>query len=246
MRDTLSSERLRAWSGPTWWLLFLIGAPIAALANAGYLMTLEEAGAPVVTDAEATATMIHTWFTASLFAGIFGARLVTSEYTTGAIRRSVLVTGSRRAVLTAKALISLEMGLVYGLLAVAAGAVSGWVVLGPSDYAFTWSTEATLSALGVIVVTAISGPWGVFLGVISRNTAIAIGILVVQALLLDETLFAVVPAVGRFMFTIAQQVIYQDGGTEHLPAWAAYLTVGAWLLVGGYLAQRLFRSRDLG
>ena len=90
-----------------------------------------------------------------------------------------------------------------------------------------------------------SGPWGVFIGWVCRNTAVAVGVLLVVTLMVDEALFAALPAVGRFTFTKAQSSIYLDGDPGLLPVWAAVVVVTLWLAALGAVASRLYGRRDL-
>lgn len=244
-RDLVASELLKAFTGWTWVVCGLIGAFLAVLSTAGFAADSREsveAGLPM---ASVTAGSIRFWFTMQLSSMLFGAFLVTREYSTGSIARSVLLSGGRSRVFAAKVAVGTVMGAAYGVLAVALMIVSAWVLVPLSGQSAEWTGESTRTVLGVFAVIVAAGPWGVLFGWMIRSQGATITVLLVLTLLVDEALLRLVPEVGRFTMQIAMGAVYLDGKPEMLPVPAAALVMGGWLVLAGVVAHSRFTSRDV-
>lgn len=134
-----------------------------------------------------------------LFAAMLGALSITSEFRTGTIRPTLLVTPSRTQVLVGKAVASALVGAGIGVLAEAlaggteaAGLAARGVdlELGGGDYLQLLGGGALASALLAVV--------GVGVGAAVRNQVAALIGLCLWLLFLEPLLLGDVPAIGKY------------------------------------------------
>ncbi|MGW0184971.1 ABC transporter permease [Streptomyces sp. NPDC003362] len=246
MRNVIAAEWRKAWTGSAWWLLPLCGVFLSVLASSGYAAQAEEQLAARQTDlVTVTDEMVRSWFMLLLFSALFGAVLVTREFGSGAIHRSVLLGGTRDRLFAAKLIVGTAMGVLYAALAAGLAAAGPYVFLPGIGESPEWSGDTTLTLLGVFTVTVLGAPWGVLLGWVLRHQVAAVGTLLVLTLLVDESLLRLVPDAGRFTMTIAMSSVYRDGKPELLSVPVALLVIGGWLALAGFVGRRLFTRRDL-
>ncbi|WP_420122687.1 ABC transporter permease [Nakamurella sp.] len=245
MRDLVRSEARKAVAGRTWLIMLGVGVLLGLMTTAGYTTTVEQEVAAGLAPAAATASMVRFWFGMMLASMLFGAVFVTREYGTGAIARSVLVSGGRGRLFTAKVLVGSIAGVGYGVLAAGLAVGSAWLFLPLAGQQLTWSTEATLTLVGVTAVVALAGPWGVVFGWLLRNQVLAVATLLVLTLLVDEALLRLVPAVGRFTMQIAMGAVYRDAKPEMLSPTMGLLVILGWIALVGAVALRRLRRSDV-
>jgi ABC-2 type transport system permease protein len=187
-------------------------------------------------------SMVFGWGQAlgALFAGLFGAMLITSEFRHGTIRSTFLVAPRRARVVAAKAGAGVLSGMAFGLLAQAvAAAVATWALaargignqLDGGDY-------ATL-LLGALAGGALWAVVGLGVGALVRNQVPALVGICAWLLFIENLLVSNVPDAGRFAPGAAAAAIAgRDPDDLLAPAVGALLlvvyTVG--LLAAGWLA----------
>ncbi|MGW6542734.1 ABC transporter permease [Streptomyces massasporeus] len=246
MRNVVAAEWSKAWTGRAWWTLAVIGVFLGFLASTGYVAQADESIARGQETIETvTDQVVRSWFMLLLFSALFGAIFVTKEYNSGAIARSVLLSGGRRRLLGAKLLVGTGMGVVFALLAAGLAAASPQVFLSTTEHQPVWTGETTLTLVGVFVVTVLGAPWGVLLGWIIRNQTATVAVLLGLTLFVDEALLRLLPAVGKFTMTIAMSSVYRDGKPELLSVPLALVVIGAWLAAAGFAARKLLLTRDV-
>jgi ABC-2 type transport system permease protein len=181
-----------------------------------------------------------------VFSALAGVLLVTSEYRYGTIRPTFLFTPRREHVLGAKLLAGLLAGLVFGIVGEGVGFVLGYVILAGRGISFAPSGgDVALLVLGTFGGTALWAAIGVGFGAIVRNQVGAVIGLLAWGFVVDNLLFGLVPSVGRFTPTRAQ-----DGliglTTEHLlsPVGAG-LTLVAWAALLAFVGLPLLARRDV-
>ncbi|WP_428952582.1 ABC transporter permease [Streptomyces sp. cg35] len=246
MRDLLAAEWAKVWSGRAAWSLALIGTVLCVLAGSGYVASGDAdiaKGATTIQDV--TDQLVRSWFMMLLMSALLGAVYVSREYQAGAVGRSVLLSGGRTRLLVAKLAVGTAMGVAFGLLATVCAAVSPWIFLRSTEHDPAWTQETTLTLVGVFVVTVLGAPWGVLLGWILRNQAAAVATVLGLTLFVDEALLRVAPVIGKFTMTIAMSSVYRDGKPELLAEPWAFVVIGAWLAVAGFLAHRFLHRRDV-
>lgn len=245
MRDLIRAEALKAISGRTWLFVGAVGVLLGFMTTAGYTTTIEQEIAAGMEPAAATAALVRFWFGMMLASMLFGAIFVTREYGDGAIARSVLVSGGRGKLFGAKVAVATGVGVIFGLLAAVLAVGSTWLFLPLAGQQLVWSTEASLTLLGVFAVVVLAAPWGVMFGWLIRNQVITVVTLLLLTLLVDEALLRLVPAVGRFTMQIAMGAVYRDAKPEMLSPAMALLVMVGWIAVVGFFAQRRLRRADV-
>ena len=168
---------------------------------------------------------------AGLFAALIGVMAITSEFRHGTIRPTFVVTPHRTRVILAKVLASLLMGVVFGVAAIALSFGLGYGVLAARGIPLELGTNhILLLVLGTPLMTALWAELGVGLGAIVKNQVFAVIGLIVWTLVVENILYGLVPAVGRFTLFGASDAL-TAGVLEHvLPPLAGGL------LLAGYVA----------
>jgi ABC-type transport system involved in multi-copper enzyme maturation permease subunit len=183
---------------------------------------------------------------AGLFSALAGVLLVTSEYRYGTIRPTFLFTPRRPRVLVAKLAAGLLAGIVFGVIGEGVGFGIGYLILDARGISFSLSGgDVALLVLGTLGATALWGAMGVGLGAILRNQVGAVITLLAWGFIVDNLLFGLVPSVGRFTPTRAQDA-FIGLTTEHLlsPA-AGGLVLVAWVVVLAVIGLPLVTRHDV-
>jgi len=170
-----------------------------------------------------------------VFAALAGVLLVTSEYRYGTIRPTILFNPERSHVVVAKVVAGALAGIALGVLSEAIGWAIGYAILDGRGITVVLSSgDILLLTLGGLAGAALWGAIGAALGAIIHSQVGAIITLFAWALVVDDLLFGLVPSVGRFTPTRAQdalmglrvQHLVSPGvGAITLIAWAGALAV---------------------
>ena len=183
---------------------------------------------------------------AAVFSALAGTLLVTSEYRYGTIRPTILFNPARSHVLIAKVTAGALAGIVFGVLGEALGWLVGWLVLDGRGISFALSgSDVLLLALGGLVGVALWGAIGTALGAIIRNQVGAVITLLAWGFVIDNLLFGLVPAVGRYTPTHASDAL-MGLKTHHLlsPGVGAIILI-AWAIVLALIGIGLTSQRDI-
>jgi ABC-2 type transport system permease protein len=183
---------------------------------------------------------------AGIFSALAGVLLVTSEFRFGTIRPTFLFTPQRPRVLAAKLAASLMAGIAFGVIGEGIGFAIGYVILAARGISFTLSGgDVTLLILGTLAATALWAALGVGFGAIVRNQVGAVIGLLAWGFIVDNLLFGLVPSVGRFTPTRAQDAVI-GLKTDHLlsPAAGGLVLLG-WVLVLALIGIPLVTRRDV-
>lgn len=134
------------------------------------------------------------------FATLAGLLVVTSEFRYGTIRPTLLFQPRRRVVLFAKLGASALVGVLFAAVCVALSLGAGLAMLAVRDVGVAVSTGKLIALVfGTTIAGALTAMLGVAIGTLIRNQVGAIVAVVAYAFLLDATLFAALPSVGRFL-----------------------------------------------
>ncbi|MDT3726766.1 ABC transporter permease [Streptomyces sp. DSM 41972] len=244
MRELLAAELDKARAGRVW--PALIGAGLALAAITVLSLTSDAAsGKDAASAATVTDNAVRYWMTMHLFSAIFGALFVTREYASGVIARSVLLSGGRGRLLTAKVVAALGAGLVFAGVAACFAVVAPWTVLPAYDLEPEWTAETWKVLAGVVTVTVLAAPWGVLVGCIARDRVGAVMFLLVTTMAVEPYLHDWLPGVGKYLLTVAMSSVYLDTGGDLLPVPAALAVIAAWLAAAWWTAHRLLGRRDV-
>ena len=152
------------------------------------------------------------------FATLAGLLVVTSEFRYGTIRPTLLFQPRRRVVLVAKLAASALVGVLFAAVCVSLSLGVGLAMLAARDVAVAVSTQELIAlVLGTTIAGALTAMLGVAIGTLIRNQVGAIVAVVAYAFLLDATLFATLPSIGRFLPGKAGDAL-AGSSVEHLLA----------------------------
>jgi ABC-2 type transport system permease protein len=183
---------------------------------------------------------------AGVFAALAGIMLLTGEYRYGTIQPTYLFTPRRRRVLAAKLAAGALAGLVFGIVGAALGFGIGYACLAGRgiDYALSGGQTALL-LLGTVALTALWGPIGVGVGALLRNQVGAIIALLAWGFVVENLVFGLVPAVGRFGPVHAGDGLMGLAEDHFLQATAGGLVLVAWAVAVSAAGAALAVRRDV-
>ncbi|MEV7510459.1 ABC transporter permease [Streptomyces sp. NPDC089922] len=244
VKHQIAAEILRARSGAALIGLLLTALAFGALGQLGAVYADADLAANAV---DASHRVVNLAASATLFASLFGALLVTGEFKTGSIGRSVLYAPGRGAVVGAKLLVAALAGLLYGVVAVLSALAVGTAAFSAKDVSLVLDGRTWQVAAAVVGVCALAGPWGAAIGFVVRNQLIAVIGLVVWGTLGQLMVLSQFPKVGRFLPDGAQLAVLGDRLTlpSALDAPYGLLVLVAWCAALALLAQRMFTARDV-
>ena len=185
--------------------------------------------------AENQRQLLHIGALAGVFAALAGVLLVTSEYRYGTIRPTILFTPHRGRVLAAKVIAATLAGLLFGIVGAALGWGIGYAIISGRGITFALSNgDVTQLVLGSLAGVALWGAMGAGLGTILRNQVGGVITLLAWGFVVSPLLYGLVPSVGHFMPTYAQDsligltmdhLLTPTAGAVVLVGWAALLAV---------------------
>jgi ABC-2 type transport system permease protein len=191
--------------------------------------------------------------TSSFFILLLAIVGITGEWRHRTITSSLLAAPDRLRFLAAKTLAFAAAGLLMSLLIMVVVTILGFALLTVRDLPTPELGElAELAARGALVA-ALLGTFGVAIGALVRNQVVAVVGMLVFTFVVETTLIAVVPEVGRFgPFTALPTAVGIPGGDEVLgdeiallaPGLAAMVMV-AWIGAAFAAGAALLRRRDL-
>jgi ABC-2 type transport system permease protein len=168
---------------------------------------------------------------AVFFATLAGLLTVTSEFRYGTIRPTLLVQPRRRIVLAAKLAAAALAGIVLTLVCIALSLAAGLAILAVRGVELVPSGADLIAlAAGTMAAAALSALLGVAIGALIRNQVGAIVAVVAYAFLVDATLFAATPNVGRFLPGKAGDALAGQPVDHLLSPGAGALALIAWTL----------------
>jgi ABC-2 type transport system permease protein len=183
---------------------------------------------------------------AGVFAALAGVLLVTSEFRFGTIRPTFLFTAGRSRVLAAKLAAGLLAGLVFGAVGEGVGFAIGYVILDARGISFSLGGgDVALLVLGTLAATALWAAIGVGFGAIVRNQVGAVIGLLAWGFIVDNLLFGLVPSVGRFTPTRAQDALIGLTTDHLLSPTAGGLVLVAWMAALALIGLPLLTRRDV-
>jgi len=183
---------------------------------------------------------------AGVFSALAGVLLVTSEYRYGTIRPTILFTPRRGRVLAAKVVAATLAGIVFGAVGEALGWALGYAILSGRGITFALNGGDTVQlVLGALAGIALWGAMGAGLATTLRNQVGGVITLLAWGFVVSPLLFGLVPSVGRFMPSYAQDSVI-GLTTQHLltPAAGGVVLVG-WAVLLAAAGLAVTAQRDV-
>ncbi|NEA35600.1 ABC transporter permease [Streptomyces sp. SID13031] len=172
---------------------------------------------------------------------VMAALAVTTEYRFGTIRTSFLAVPQRASLLLSKTVVVAGLSAVVGLIASWGSWGMGYLLAGSADMAIDTSAEWRL-LFGQGLVYGIGAIFAVAVGILIRQSAGAIAILILWPLLV-ENLLTLIPKIGDDLqkwapFTNANQFINggQDMGAAGADAAGPSAQLGPWWALAYFAA----------
>lgn len=248
------SEWTKLWSlrSTGWSLLAMLATTVgfAALICWGTADSADQMPEAERVTFDSTAISLAGLAFGQLAAAVLGVLIISSEYSTGAIRSTLVAVPRRLRLLAAKALVLLAVVLVAGTLTSFAAFLVGQALLAPAGLDTSLDQPGVLRAVfgGGLYLTA-SALFGLALGTLLRQTAGSI-VAAVAGLLVVPPLTMLLPgswgqAVSKWFTSNAGQQItaVQQSGDVASP-WPGYLAFCLWGVVILAVAMVLMKRRD--
>jgi ABC-type transport system involved in multi-copper enzyme maturation permease subunit len=197
---------------------------------------------------------MFTFDFSALFILLLGVTGMAGEWRHRTITSSVLAAPDRLRLLAAKLIAYAVAGTVLSLIVTVALMAEGTLILSLRDETTLGGSDLVDILWRNLVIAALLGAFGVCVGGIVRNQIVAIVGLLVLSFVLEPTLLAVVPEVGKFGPTTGAPsgIIgispVNDGGPPDegiLGTWPALAVMLGWVGLGFAATATLLRRRDL-
>ncbi|WP_141012556.1 ABC transporter permease subunit [Nocardioides sambongensis] len=263
MRSALLAEYRKLVTTRVWWLLLLAMAGylvfIAAVMSASFALAPSgEAGVPAGESAAATTYSLVNSI-GYVFPLVIGSLAMTTEFRHRTITQSLLVEPDRTRFLVAKVLSVVPVGLVAGVVGVAAVVLGGAPLLAlQGDGAYLGDPDVlTGLALGVLAI-ALWAMIGVGFGSLVPNQVAAIVVILAFTQFVEpiarlglgqvdalERLAYLLPG-GAADSLIGASLFADMGGGDLLPRWAAALVLLGYAVGFAVLGRLTTLRRDIG
>ncbi len=247
MKPLLSAELLKLRTTRTF----------VTLVSVTLVLSLVVVGLTAIIADDFTEESVREMFTfdfSGLFILLLGVTGMAGEWRHRTITSSVLAAPDRIRLLAAKMIAYAVAGTVLSLIVTIAFMLEGTLILSLRDETTLGVSDLTDVLWRNLVIAALLGAFGVCVGGIVRNQIVAIVGLLVLSFVLEPTLLAVVPEVGKFGPTTGAPsgIIgispVNDGGDPRegiLDAWPALAVMLAWVGLGFAATAALLQKRDL-
>ena len=181
---------------------------------------------------------------------VLGVLLITSEYSTGVIRASLLAVPRRLPMLAAKGLVFAAITLVLGEIVMFASFFIGAAILHSHVSVSLSSPNVTRAVVGGGLYLAVLGLFALSIGALVRHTAGAITG-VIAFVIVAEPLSSLIPGpwgdhIHDYLPTVAGRLVIQTARTSHqvLSAWQGFGVFCLWTAALFVAAAILLMRRD--
>jgi ABC-2 type transport system permease protein len=247
MGRTLRSELLKLRTTRTSRAFLLATVVLVAAAVAQGAAVAGDGAAPPLDAPELQAALLGAGRLAGLLAAFLGSIAMSGEYRHGTIVPTLLATPRRGRVVAAAALANLLAGAALGLAATFTAALGTAAVLAASGTALTVpAADAAAAGAGTVAWAALAALLGFGVGAVARNQPLAVALVAVLLLGLDQVLAAGLPELARWLprrLGVALAAGRLDGDPGAPLAGAALAAYGLALTAAGWLAVRTTEAR---
>lgn len=239
------SEFLKTTTGKPLFVLLGIGIGLTLLFAYGFAESLIDPEHPPYSPEEASATVIRSFFAMTVFAAMMGAIIVTREFDSGTIARTIMVARNRSRVFLIKILVSIVVGAFLGGVAVVVGVPVSIFLVNSRGIEFVYSQDIAVIVIGVFLSTIFSALWGLFIGFITRKSVVAICVIALITWMIEPSIQNVIPQISGYMFTLATTGVVLDPHEELLGVGGSYLVLVGWNVFLGVIAHIIFAKKDI-
>jgi ABC-2 type transport system permease protein len=248
----LRSEFTKLWSlRSTYWTLLALAAitvGIGLLASSG---TVQDKGADPAT-VDATQVSLTGLYVGQLVMAVLGALTITSEYSTGMIRTSLVVQPRRGVVFTAKAAVFASVAFITGLIISFGSFFTGQAIMSGHHLNATLGQPGVLRAvIGGALFLTVCGMLAYGLGAIIRSTAgaitAAVALLFVVPILASQMPQSWQDAIDKWLPSIAGSMIWVtkvSADSHEFSAWTGFALFTAYAAIAMAVGYLLVRKRD--
>lgn len=245
MSHLLRAELRKVRATPvTWWLL-LSTVAIGILGTLAPLIAVDGKQVDLLSDHQIRAALHGAAGGAVLVlvAGIIG---MAGEWRFGQASQAFLSTPRRWRVVSAKTVVYLGVGTVYGVAAAVAATVTAWGWYRAKDLALPFDRSAVwLTLVGCVAVAALFGVLGVAVGAIVRRPVPAIVGALAWTVLVEPALFAAAPTVFRWLPGMASLSLRRQPAEQLLPVGTAAAVLLGLVAVALVAGVRLVERDDV-
>lgn len=246
MTRLLRAELLKLRTTRMALVLLLSSAAVAAINVVAQLLTAGEQPGLDLTRPDDVRALFGSLSGVSPLVLVVGVVIVTAEFRHGTITGTFLAEPRRGRVLAAKLAAGALAGLAFALVsAVITVAVTVPWLAAVHDDAAVSRLEVAGVVVGAIAALGLWGAAGVVIGALLPNQVAAIVVALVWTTLVESSLVAFVPEVGRWLPSGAAGALASVGGDEQLSAWLGGLLFAGYLFVAALVAARVFVRRDV-
>jgi ABC-2 type transport system permease protein len=181
----------------------------------------------------------------TLIAIVFGCLALSTEFRHHTIVTTFLAEPHRGRVVIAKAVGALVGGLALGATAVVVAVVGTWAVLVLSGTELVVPAEVVARGVGgTLAASALGSLFGMGIGGIVRNQALAVGATLLLLLAVEPLVGSIAPGIGRWLPSgLATTLASGHAGLVTVPA--AVVALSAYGLVATALAVALIARADI-
>lgn len=263
MRAALIAEYRKLVTTRMWWILLIVMAGylvfIAAVVAASFTLVPTEGAAPLVGEDAARATYSLVNSVGYVFPLVVGSLAMTTEFRYQTVTQSLLAEPDRTTFLLAKLVSVVPVGLLLGVVAVAATVLGGAPLLAwKGDGALLGDADVLTGVLLGVVVVALWAVIGVAFGALVSNQIAAIVIILaftqfvepIARLVLSQ--FDSVAAVSAYLpggaadSLIGATFFGDPSSTDLLPRWAAVLVLLGYTAAFAVAGRLTTLRRDIG
>jgi ABC-2 type transport system permease protein len=242
MSRTLRAELLKLRTTRTGRAFLLAAVGLVAAGVAQGAAVAGRGSVRPLSDPALQAALLGAGRVAGLLAAFLGSIAMSGEYRHGTIAPTLLATPRRGRVVAAAALANLLTGAALGLAATLTAALGTAAVLAATGTGLTVAVgDVAATAAGATAWAALAALLGFGVGAVARNQPLAVALVAVLLLALDQVLAPGLPEVARWLprqLGAAVAAGRLDGDPGALVAGVVLAAYGLALTAAGWVAVR--------